>query len=204
MKKDLKMFGLKRTGTNWLLQLLGMNYHLKWFINDGGWKHGPYRVKELLGRHMDSVVLIKDIYSWLVSMHRYRGLWGKEDFGEFVQDAQFIDLWNLRNRDWLNTAATIPKPFKMVIVRYEDLLADPVKECERIAGEIGLVRKRKVEKFFVQTRRMGRSGQPETKQFTRGGYYHKKKYMMNFTPKMIKTVRGIVDKDLAKELGYEV
>ncbi len=204
MKKDLKMFGLKRTGTNWLLQLLGMNYHLTWFINDGGWKHGPYRVWELLGRHMDSVVLVKDLYAWLVSMHRYRGLWGKENFGEFVQDGQFIDLWNLQNRDWLERSAKIPEPFKMVIVRYEDLLADPAKECGRIAKEIGLVRKRKVKNFVIQTHRMGRSGKPENQHFSRKAYYLKRKYMSNFTPKMIKTVRGLADEPLAKALNYGI
>jgi hypothetical protein len=207
MKKDMKMFGLKRTGTNWLLQLLGMNYHVTWFINEGGWKHGRYRVKELLGRHMDSVVLVKNIYSWLVSMHRYRGLWGNEDFGEFVQDGQFIDLWNLQNRNWLETINDIfpmGSQFRMLIIRYEDLLADPQSTCEYIAREIGLVRKRKLKKFIIETKRMGRSGRPAHKQFTRGAYYLKKKYMGHYTPKMLDVVRGLVDKDLAKEFGYVI
>ncbi len=203
-KKDVKMFGLKRTGTNWLLQLLGMNYHVTWFINEGGWKHGRYRLPELLGRHMDSVVMVKDIYSWLVSMHRYRGLWGKEDFGEFVQDGQFVEHWNIVNRHWLNAAGRIPMPFNMEVVRYEDLLEDPVLTCEIVARELGLVRKRKLKKFFVETKRMGRSGKPARRQFTRGAYYLKKKYMEHYTPKTLDTVRGLVDKNLAKEFGYEI
>lgn len=202
VKKDLKMFGLKRTGTNWLLQLLGKNYYLNWFINNGGWKHGRYRVKELLGRDMDCIVMVKDLYSWLVSMHRYRGMWGGGDFGEFVKDGQFVEHWNLMNRHWLETSKAFPKPFKMVIVRYEDLLENPEKECGRIASEIGLTKK--LKNFVVETHRMGRNGKPEAQHFLRKPYYLRKKYMDGYTTGMINTVKKLADKNLAKELGYVI
>ena len=55
----IKIFGLQRTGTNFLTDLINKNFKkTKVLVNVGGWKHGTYHTPPIMGREIDVVVLV--------------------------------------------------------------------------------------------------------------------------------------------------
>ena len=69
--KQIKQFGLQRTGTNYLRILLESNYNVQILTNIGGWKHGFYNVPQIMKKELDCIVMCKNPFSWLVSLHSF-------------------------------------------------------------------------------------------------------------------------------------
>jgi hypothetical protein len=148
---DIKIHGLPRTGTNYLSALLEQNFKARVLGGDvGGWKHGriapaPFTVY---------VVLVKNPYTWLLSFRAWEEIHGRTaaaTLHEFaaspVTHPRFaaewhprdpIDAWNTATRFWLE-AATQPN---VVVVRYEDLLADFAAQLSRVGETCGAVPRR--------------------------------------------------------------
>ena len=137
-KHVVKQFGLQRTGTNYLRQLLMHNYNARVLTNGGGWKHGRYKVKRVLGHEVDCVVMTKNLLSWLWSYYKYTGQNGT--FVQFVTCGTYIEHWNALNGHWLDVAERLTDS-KMIFSRCEDLVANPKKECQRIAKALDRIRK---------------------------------------------------------------
>lgn len=199
MKKTVKQFGLKRSGTNWLYDLLTANFNVKVLTNGGGWKHGEYRVKRLLGHETDCVVISKDPFSWLVSMHRYRAKWGKESFARLVNDGDMIAHWSVLHRNWLDAAARVRESV-IAFIRYEDVLRSPKQTLQLLAGKLDI--ERSSGDWIIETRRVVPGGGHSKNNFNRRPYYLNRAYMNSFNEKMVDTVRRLVDEDVVTELGY--
>jgi len=196
-KHVVKQFGLQRTGTNYVRQLLMHNYNVKVLTNGGGWKHGRYKVKRSLGHEVDCIVMVKDLLSWLWSYYRYAGKEGS--FQHFVMRGTHVEHWNALNAHWLDVAERL-KDSKMVFSRCEDLVANPKKECQRIAKALGLTRTK--GRFWDTDKRINAGGKLTPHTFNRGALI-RGDFMKNYTRKLIKFVAELQDEDVAVRLGYK-
>ncbi len=192
---ELKIFGLRRTGTNYLSKLLKDNYKVKMMGGAVGWKHGPYRVRRFLGREVNCIVISKNIYSWLTSLHRRYSSW---DFYKALEPADFTVMYSFAYGNWLD----IPKKLetkKCSFVKYENLIENPSLVCERVSKELGFKRKTKefinIERIVKPREILG------TKDFDKE-YYINRKYMTKYNEKLQKHIKTHTDLDVIKALGY--
>ena len=192
--KEIKLFGLRRSGTNYLQLLLKQNYKAKVLTNKGGWKHGKYRVYKELGYEIDCVFISKNIFSWLTSMQRRYAK--RHSLIAMIGVPDYVNLWSLIHENWLNVPL---KEKKKSFVKYEDLIVDPEKVCVRVAKELNL---EKMTPFFKDTKQIVEPmGNVIQKKFDLD-YYVGKQYMNNFPRGSIKGVRDMIDLNIVKKLGY--
>jgi len=191
---EIKMYGLKRSGTNYTQKLLERNYRVKVHDNRGGWKHGPYIIPNLLGKELNCVVVIKQPLAWLVSL--YKHLQSPWPFPMFAN--HYIHEWNSMYFHWLSVK---PVQCKIIPVRYECLLQDKRKVCEKVAQQLGLEAKNK--EFNLVERIIGPGGKEVEKKFD-VSYYVEKKYLVMYSPLLQKKIKSTVYEQLVKILGYNL
>jgi hypothetical protein len=148
---DIKIHGLPRTGTNYLSALLEQNFHVRVLGGDaGGWKHG----RLVPAAFTVYAVLVKNPYTWLLSFRAWEEIHGRTAAATLYEFATSpvthprlaaewhprdpLDAWNTATRAWVE-AATQPN---VVVVRYEDLLADFAVRLWRVAETCGAVPRR--------------------------------------------------------------
>jgi hypothetical protein len=138
----VKVHGLLRTGTNYISTLLGENLEvLVLGPEKGGWKHGPIETAD----NLTFVVVVKDPYTWMDSFYRWELLRGRttaSTVGEFAvaplshdrlagawgaRDP--IDVWNIATAGWIEAGKT----GNVLVVRYEDVIADFARELDRFS-----------------------------------------------------------------------
>jgi len=194
--KQVKQFGLHRSGTNYMRLLLGGNFQAEILINKGGWKHGRYQVKEKLGKHVASVVVFKHPLSWLISMWKYEGKPCK--FAHYVKRGLMIEHWNAMHRHWLDVKTGRSK---MVFVNYEAMLASPEKVVKGVAKDLKLTAKPKAKAHgYVYDHQLSRTGL-QTNKPMKAGFYLKKKYMKAYGDGLLEFVKEMIDDSVMKELG---
>jgi len=139
MAKNIKIYGIERSGTNFLEVLLKKNANVQVFTNTFGWKHGkivpteqwlsnPHTKKGInIGKakqvkELYFVCLIKNPYTWQQSIER----WKKDKDYDFR--AEYKRYNELYLHYW-NCVQNPPKGYKKgVICRYEDLLTKPKRK----------------------------------------------------------------------------
>jgi hypothetical protein len=145
---------------------------------------------------------VKHPLAWYTSIGRYNGHKGigagASDFRRVEAHKPTIEHWNRMNRHWLGVTMTSAK--RNVLLRYEDLLADPEGEVTRIARMLGWKRKHE-GKFKCPEKKMTRKGTVSDKSFE-PGYYLGRKYLADLTEAQAKKVWEAFDKDLCFRLGY--
>lgn len=177
----IKIFGERNTGTNYAEQLLAANLGdvlvrgtvpPAWMRIAGssefsrdcyfrlterrnlGWKHRSVAALVAAGRNprLIFVTLVKNPYSWLLSLHRrpYHQVSAPKSasFEDFIDApwhcrwrdragaavlASPVELWNLKNRSYADLVARCGG----VLLRYEDLLTDPEAAVRSIAAAAG-------------------------------------------------------------------
>jgi hypothetical protein len=198
--KVVKQFGLQRTGTNYLLQLLKANYKVEVLTNGGGWKHGRYKVPQILGHEVDCVCMVKHPLAWLDSMFRYEGLgpYSYQKFERYVRRGTLVEHWNHAYSNWLDAAAKMKK-CKMVFLRYDKLLAHPKESCGIMADLLDL--ERRDRPFKGRFNRMANDGTISKKKFKRK-YWIAKEYLKHYRPPLVEFVMGMIDKELLGAFGY--
>lgn len=123
----VQVFGLQRSGTNYLHWVLSKNFPVK-TTKDGGWKHGfPWErriglhgaepldtsiAQRLIDKNIQPVVVRKDLEHWLPSIDREPKDYHK---GAGAVEGDRAKAWERYYREWAEHAP---------IVRYEDFLAD--------------------------------------------------------------------------------
>lgn len=116
--KSIQLYGLFRTGTNYVAKLLESNFLVKIYhegnehgLNDKGfctnWKHGPY-VGHLLKEEHPMVIVTKNPYSWLVSCYKY---WKKFPLGPEIEKFSF-EQFVKASPCCLEGSATVPFMFR--------------------------------------------------------------------------------------------
>ena len=154
-----KIYGQKRTGTNYISTILEKNFiDTKVFMNVGGWKHGklieiPNKI-QLINRvdihtkkkinvtktinlfknnNVKFIVMIKNPYMWIYSICKFQK--------ESIEDNSFIIE---QIKKW-NSVYTNYKQYieskKAYLIKYENLIQDPDSILEDLIKEFNLKRK---------------------------------------------------------------
>lgn len=221
---QLNLFGAFRSGTNYVRALLELNCRVE-VVPGAGFKHAPVPARfegPVLG-------VVKDPYSWLVSMWRYvneRGakhtICGKtwkrflrEPLVVFHGDipgfpryrfASPIEYWNCMAYNLVCL-----DPGRTWIIRYEDLLEEPRTAIQTTAEAFGLESSadtfRKVEK---RTRNVGARRQEKrvdsyvTSERFEPAYFLQHRYMDEFSRLQRRSVLRAIDPVVADAFMYPV
>lgn len=150
--KKLQLYGLFRTGTNYITHLIEDNFFAKIYkhgekgLNYKGfctnWKHGPY-VGNLLKEEYPMIIVTKNPYSWLTSCYKY---WKKFPIGPKLDKFTFEEFVKTTPCK-LEGSATVPFMFRsknimqyywnayyhwlsvrsteQILIRYEDVMNNP-------------------------------------------------------------------------------
>jgi len=192
---EIKIFGLRRTGTNYLSKLLNINYNVKMIGGLAGWKHGKYRVKETWGREIDCIVISKNIYSWMSSLQKRYNEW---NFYKIVESADFIQMYSFAYGDWLNIPEKLEVK-KCLFVKYEDLIINPSLICEKISKQFKLRNKTKnfinIQKVVKPREILG------VKNFNKS-YYINREYMKKYNEELKILIKKHIDLNIVESLGY--
>jgi len=222
----IKIHGLQRSGTNYISHLMNENFHgVKALVNVGGWKHGHYMAPWLVGHEVHILGIVKNPYSWLVSMFKY---WGPDKklrigpdlagvtFDEFVRNRIFIerqrdipylfrarnpvDHWNNMNFHWTTIRMNQKK---LCMISYEAILSNTEKYIEKIGNNMGLKQKTVFsgsDKTFTPS---GEELKQSENDFTKKNYYlGEAGYLDHYTPELIEFVNQELDIDLMVQFGY--
>ena len=256
MKKLIKIYAERNTGTNYLENLISMNLDVKilkgnfpfpvylfgyiiqkkmpnlfkdYFIFETfedlyykmsssinlGWKHElitPQRIKEIEAykNPVCFISLIKNPYSWLLSLHRnpYGAAEINTSFEQFLTEPfktlkrenhpepfeNPIILWNEKNKSYLQ----LKNNFPAIYIKYEDLLSDPKSAIDSISRQINL------EKRFDDFKNITESTKEKSKDFSYyKNYYLKEIWKEKLNKKSIEIINKYLDEDLLNYFSYE-
>ncbi len=214
----VKVYGLPRSGTNYLQALFLRNFpRVEFLVNILGWKHGPAvnryewllrsgKRPELLEAIKDSVhtvIITKDPFAWITSYCNYY-------FGEsspasrnltFVKDltAQYCNL----HRHWYEHFIDGVNSCKARFVKYEDLLMDFQNELAQLADDFKLKPPSEWIDHTTQTKpsddkQFRDTGNP----FAKKEYYLKRSYLKDYPQRLKEKLIKAMDKNLLDLLGY--
>jgi hypothetical protein len=220
-RTNLLLYGLQRTGTNYLEVLVRRRYQVR-FLNDQEDRTSPehkhvrlYPEKDLVPgdqfrnqldvpdfaayeRLLSTVpehylVISKDPYSWYLSYLRFaeRCSWP-------TPDHHYIDEYNRYYESWLDLAEQTDR---LHFVRYIDLLAEPESEIRRLGDRLGLRTRRTAGVASARVRRVPVSGK-----FTddSASYYLMRRYLAEYDDATLEEVNRHLDTEVVERLGYSI
>ncbi len=219
-KTKLLLYGLQRSGTNYLQTLLFKNFNVVFLNNDRNrgeplQKHfrlydqknaipepryrNNYYIRslsdfeEILPKVPDYYLIIsKDPYSWLLSYIK----WAKKCNWDDVSH-HYIDEYNYFYGKWLELSSDHTK---VIFVRYIDLLFDIDEVINQLECNLQLNRKKSIIPF----RMPAYSKVPKSSVFTvsQRDYYLNKEYLKKYSREDLSILNNILDFDVVKRLGY--
>ncbi len=209
----LQQRGLRRTGSNWARTLIHKNFEVH--LDDIN-KHGAYPPG---GPEVDTVLMTRDIYSWLPSYHRLllikHGASIPPTLAEFISrvgltDAtQFdpnvtllpIEFYCTAYRNWLDVEAD-----KTIhLLKWEDLLFDQENQLSLL--EVGFKLKRKQRNFERVSMEIGPKHYlhlPPGSEWSERDYNRNEEFMSLYTSKMLDHIANVIDVGVMTMLGYEI
>jgi len=152
--KEIKEYGMPRSGTNFLRVILQENYEVALLTNIGGWKHGYYDLPRQLGREVDCAICVKNPYAWALSWYNHRHPKKDLPFEQFVRSPLTVkregidqplsgnnplQLWVSMYEHWLGVEL---KGHQKFLFRYEEVLNDPYGSIQVLVGQLGLQRRK--------------------------------------------------------------
>lgn len=188
-----KIYGVERSGTNWLHLLLESNYFVDLITSvDSGSKHEPYK-QTYEPAHI--IVTVKHPLAWLLSMVKFRFRRDGLNVGQIMEPE--LERWHEFYRCFLSLR--IPNKHNM-LVRYEDLLEDPRGQCGQIASRIKA--ERKPGDFYIPYNKMKKNNTEGTKNFDKA-YYVNQRYLEEYSQEDLDRVRSLLNWQLVESLGYQ-
>lgn len=217
--KEIKPYGLQRSGTNLLEFMLNNNFNVKCVGLKYGWKHA-----EIMSEvSCPTALIVKNPYSWFVSMYNYTThddelrkkrfhIPDGTTFGEFLKRSYVwdspdsvknknikvfqkskspIDHWNNMNKSWIK---------KCVTITYENLLFNPKQTLELLSKELKIIR---ISKKIIWPSKWfsgGQSGPLDVHHKIK--YYQEEKYMSWYNKDDLRHVNKKLDKNLMNDLKY--
>ena len=153
----VKMFGIQRTGTNFIQQILRQNYkNVRALDNQFGWKHGtPLSLKKIdiwiaakpnrkkyypilndikSGNLMYPCFIIKNPYSWHQSIKKWNGSKFNLEKSYKRYNLLYTSYRNFYEEDYKSSGLYR----QGIIIRYEDVLKDTQRVISEIAKSFGL------------------------------------------------------------------
>ncbi len=204
----VKVYGLPRTGTNYLQGLFRLNFpQVEFLVNDLGWKHGPKVNWVRWVRHdppLHVTIVVKDPFAWISSYCRYY-------FGEnspasrnevYIKD--LAEHYCAMYRHWYEEFIEDMDPTEGCIISYEDLLMDFQNELFRLADNFKLERPSKWTDLKMETSPSDDTEFRGTgRDFARKNYYLERSYMKEFPERLKQQIIEVMDDDLLQLLGYD-
>lgn len=198
-------------GAEWVRDL----YFRLAFRSNLGWKHmlAP-DVRQLEGAvdpGLLFVCLVKNPYAWLLSLYR-KPHHARERHASF--EAFLVNPWHTLGRE--NAPKGFPNPIalwnakmasylqlsehqRVVVLRYEDLLADPLGVLDSLCREHGIpVRKRPLENIVNSVHDSSKGWDYE---FYRS-YYLEERWREKLSPAALQIIDRELDATLVQRLGY--
>lgn len=226
----IKIFGLQRSGTNYLTDLINRNFkNTRVLVNIGGWKHGTYCAPYVLGQEVDVVVLVKNPYSWLRSVYEYWGPNRKKNIGPDLRSVAFeqfvrsravfeqqrgipflyraanpIQYWNNMCFHWISVQM---ESKRCVMVSYETLLSNFDLTMLRLTDIFDLSPMSDSLEYTSSTKVFEPSEEePNTsdEDFAKSDYYTQRGYMRYYSQDLIEFVNSQLDRDVMSKCGYNL
>ena len=210
-KPLIKVYGLLRTGTNYLTRLIDLNFDAFCLAsNELGWKHGPCK-NDL---RLNYVFAVKDPYSWLVSFmewekihHRFSG----DSIAEFMNspvthpglrdawgETDVVSVWSRSLGSW----STLSESENVVYIRYEDVAKSFSTELLNIGKILNL--KQKTPELINLKSRADTWKTPLPRKERDKNYYSEAQYMDQFTEADLIIIREKLDPNLVNKFGYKL
>ena len=182
-----------------------------------GWKHREIdsNLLKMIDQSQERIVFItlsKNPYSWLLSMYNrpYHNLFGVNlTFDEFLRKEwpslgresrrtsykNPIDLWNKKNASYYQLVGHE----KARILRYEDLLLQPLTELQGILDSTKL---EVTENFPLNFEKSTKDSDKNSEYYLE--YYGREIWKKNLTASNIKIINEFLDMELMAKLNYKI
>ena len=235
VRATVAVVGVFRSGTNYLRSLLELNYRARISYNAFGWKHGLVpivsRGSAVEFPNLPTLVIARNPFSAIEALFRYVVKAGaniacRTDWHGFLRERLIVyDKWNpdsaqlwfpnpvhywtAMNWNYLSAGGS---SHPVCFVRYEDLLADPRGETQRIAAELSLDPLPGQDGFVdVQTRVKAMDDRDRSLpdqyaralRFNQRDFYLSHAYMDRFDNEDRSLVEGLLDRELLERMGYD-
>lgn len=210
-KPVIKVYGLLRTGTNYMTRLLELNFDVFCLAStENGWKHGKCQYNEKLYY----VFMVKNPYSWIVSFREWEQLHGRSSdntLTEFMSGSvthpQLKEAWALDNpiSAWsiaLNSWSAYQGLSNVVFVRYEDLIDSYDEQLCRIGDTFGF--SKRWESFRNLEARADSWKTPRPRRKLSRDFYRNEEYLQLFTENDMALIRASLNRELVESYGYKV
>jgi hypothetical protein len=184
-----------------------------------GWKHANINVKFITRKLKENnalniVLIVKNPYSFLLSLHKrpyHNKGKTKISFNDFIKsnwktrkreylNKQLdnpIDLWNIKTKNYLNLQKK--HPTRVLLLKYEDLVANPQEIIGQIAIKFDL--KTKLNEFS----NFSKSTKNEKKSFSDySAYYVNEKWREKLSESDIYFINSKLNKNICSELNYNI
>lgn len=191
-------------------------YFKETFEDNLGWKHTKVDVHELKDvkkfEQVGFLCLVKNPYSWLVSLHRSPHHFEGIEMGEFedflsrkdlmvlgrdnisTTRVSAVELWNQKNGSYQKLAQ---EP-QGILIKYEDLVNEPHEIIRRIASEFELdMKDEEVTNILKSTKSANQKSYQDYRT-----YYQDEMWKEKFTSETIGIVNNQLDAELVLNLGY--
>ena len=203
--QSFKIFGERHTGTNALSSFIIENFNIKFLYYDYlGWKHrlapNETEIQKFATQETIFLFTFRNPYSWLKAMHRDPYYYHypritELNFFEFVQFQiedyeNLIMLWNQKNSSYLEMTNKVPIS---MLVKVEDFHNDQKSYFNKISSKIEFN-----GNFIPMDRYLNGRGQSSDKSVT------KSLSIPNLSHEEIEVINRYLDKDLMKELNYNL
>lgn len=209
----IKIHGLQRTATNYIAYLLNNNLKdTEVLVNIGGWKHGHYCAPWTLGEEVHVVTVVKNPYSWLVSLYNYlkpqmpfvhflkRPLVVGEKSGSpyLLRSSNPVEHWNNMNYHWMSIQINYKKLF---IVSYENVLQNTDLALKNISNyfELSLQENKDNPKNRMEA---SNEKQHISEDAFDVSYYTNRKYLDYFNNETFSFVNQHIEPMIMQQLGY--
>jgi len=219
--ETIKIFGLQRSGTNYLAYILDANFEdVKTVVNMGAWKHG-HHYPNVFKEEIHIAVIVKNPYAWLRSTYEY---WNKYPLiGPDVSNVSFDDYvrrvtifekgsgpfpyragnavqyWNNMNFHWCSLQLVKKQ---ICVVGYENLLSNFTNVITKMAGiyKVNLASSIKPKNTLLRENERPKQGDSL---WRKKKYYLEQKYLKHYTPELLDFVNNELDEEMMKKFGYD-
>jgi hypothetical protein len=206
----IKIYGERNSGTIFLEWLLKKNLSVNILeTHELGWKHrlAPEEA-ELSEFNRENVIflcLVKNPYSWLLSMHK------RPYNHESLKNLSFLDfvtysygdyrnpviMWNKKNRSYLDMAGFVSHH---EMVKYEDILQDSSILLNKITEKYDISR----PPFYKSVSNLLTNSHGIKQQKFHKEYYLNELWIKKLRDEHIERINQFIDKDLMEKFNYSI
>jgi len=209
-KPVVKVYGLLRTGTNYLTKLIDLNFDVFCLQStEHGWKHGLCQYET----DIQYVFAVKDPYSWLISFMEWEIIhkrYESNSISDFIRrpithpqlktawrNDDVVSAWSQSLNAWQSVAAD-----NTIYIRYEDISASLESELGKIRDQFCL--KQKQKELMNLEKRADDWKTPLPRKTRHDNYYQDAHYLEQFTEDDLQMIREKLDPELVAKFGYKI